>query len=304
MADPQLVVMAAGIGSRYGGLKQIDPVGPSGEIVLDYAIYDAIRAGFKKVVFIIRKDIEEVFREKVGLTIERHIEVEYVFQELDMLPEGFTIPQGRTKPWGTAHAVLCAKDAVTAPCAVINADDFYGSDSYRSLGEYLRSAEDKNGLCDFSMVGFILNNTLTEHGHVARGICTPTPDGYLDHVVERTKLQRFGHGVRFTEDGENWTDIDANSIVSLNFWGLTPSIFPELEARFPVFLEANAENLKAEFFIPTVINDLIQEGKARAKILPTISSWFGVTYQEDKPKLKEEIQKKITTGEYPQNLWS
>lgn len=306
MAEPQLVVMAAGIGSRYGGLKQIDPVGPSGEIVLDYAIYDAIRAGFKKVVFIIRKEIEEAFREKLGNTIEKRIETAYVFQELDNLPVDFAggIPEGRTKPWGTAHAVLCAKDAVTAPCAVINADDFYGPDSFRTLSEYLRKAEDKDSLCDFSMVGFVLNNTLTEHGHVARGICSPTPDGFLENVVERTNIQRFGQAVRFTEDGENWTDIDAGSIVSMNFWGLTPSVFAELETRFTRFLEANGENLKAEFFIPTVINNMIQEGLARVKILPTTDSWFGVTYPQDKPKLKQEIRNKVAAGEYPEKLWN
>ncbi len=303
MADPQLVVMAAGIGSRYGGLKQIDPVGPSGEIVLDYAIYDAIRAGFKKVVFIIRKDIEDVFREKVGETIEKHIEVEYVFQQLDMLPEGFSIPAGRTKPWGTGHAILCAKKAVTAPCAVINADDFYGYDSFRTMGDYLRTAEDKDGVYDYSMVGFVLDNTLTDHGHVARGVCSTNDDNYLTNVVERTKIQRFGQAVRFTEDDENWTELDPASIVSMNFWGLTPSIFAELEARFPAFLESTAKNLKAEFFIPTVINDLVQEGKARVKVLPTIDRWFGVTYQEDKPRLKEEIQKKVSAGEYPESLW-
>ncbi len=304
MAEPQLVVMAAGIGSRYGGLKQIDPVGPSGEIVLDYAIYDAIRAGFKKVVFIIRKEIEDVFREKVGHTIDKQIETAYVFQELDKLPPGFSVPEGRTKPWGTGHAILCAREAVTGPCAVINADDFYGPDSFRVLGEYLRNAQDADGLYDFSMVGFVLNNTLTEHGHVARGICTSNADGYLENVVERTKIQRFGQKVRFTEDDKTWTDINKASTVSMNFWGLTPVIFDELANRFPAFLEANTKNLKAELFIPTIINDLIQEGKARVKILPTTDSWFGVTYQEDKPRLKEEIQNKIATGEYPENLWA
>ena len=303
MSEPQLVVMAAGIGSRYGGLKQIDPVGPAGEIVLDYAIYDAIRAGFEKVVFIIRKDIEDVFREKVGRTIEKQIDVAYAFQELDKLPAGFSVPPAREKPWGTGHAILCAKEAVSAPCAVINADDFYGPDSFRTMGEYLRGAEDKEGLYDFSMVGFVLDNTLTDHGHVARGICTADEAGYLQHIVERTKIQRFGPAVRFSEDDETWTDIDAGSIVSMNFWGLTPSIFVELEARFPAFLQANTENLKAEFFIPTVINDLVQEGRARVKILPTTDSWFGVTYQQDKPRLKQEIGNKVAAGLYPEKLW-
>ena len=296
--------MAAGIGSRYGGLKQIDPVGPAGEIVLDYAIYDAIRAGFGKVIFIIRKDIEDVFREKVGRTIEKQIDVAYVFQELDKLPAGFVVPPARQKPWGTGHAILCAKEAVSAPCAVINADDFYGPDSFKTMGEYLRQARDKDGLYDFSMVGFVLNNTLTDHGHVARGICTADAQGYLRHIVERTKIQRFGQAVRFCQDGETWTDIEPETIVSMNFWGLTPGIFTELEARFPAFLKANIEDDKAEFFIPTVINNLIQEGLARVKILPTTDSWFGVTYQQDKPRLKQEIQNKVNAGLYPEKLWN
>ncbi|MCK5114000.1 MAG: nucleotidyltransferase [Phycisphaerae bacterium] len=302
MAKPQLLVMAAGIGSRYGGLKQIDPVGPSGEIVLDYAVYDAIRAGFGKVIFVIRKEIEDVFREKVGKTIEKHIDTAYAFQDISMVPDDFDIPPERTKPWGTAHALLCAADAVTAPFAAINADDFYGRDSFRVLGEHLSSAEDGETY-DFSSVGFVLSNTLTEHGHVARGICTVNGEGYLDAVVERTKIQQFGDDVKFTEDDENWADIDGESIVSLNMWGFTPVLLDEIRQRFGEFLKSTQGNLKAEYYIPTVVNELIQEGKARVKILPTKSRWYGVTYQPDKQSVKDAIAKMVENGEYPQKLW-
>ena len=295
--------MAAGIGSRYGGLKQIDPVGPNGEIVLDYAVYDAIRAGFGRVVFVIRKDIEEAFREKVGKTIEKHIDTAYVFQDLSMVPADYTIPPDRTKPWGTAHAVLCAADAITAPFAAINADDFYGRDSFRVLGEHLSTAKGGDAY-DFASVGFVLSNTLTEHGHVARGICTLNDDGYLDEVVERTKIQQFNDGVKFTEDEENWIPISGDSIVSLNMWGFTPVMFDELRGRFPVFLKATDGQLKAEFFIPTVVNELVQESKARVKVLPTKSRWYGVTYQGDRDRVKSAIGEMVADGQYPQNLWA
>jgi hypothetical protein len=303
MAKPQLLVMAAGIGSRYGGLKQIDPMGPCGEIVLDYAVYDAIRAGFGKVVFVIRKEIEEAFREKVGKTIEKQIDTEYVFQDLSMVPADYTIPAERTKPWGTAHAVLCAADAITAPFAAINADDFYGKDSFSVLGEHLSSAQDGETY-DFSSVGFVLSNTLTEHGHVARGICTLNDEGYLDEVVERTKIQQFDDGVKFTEDGKTWVPISGDSIVSLNMWGFTPVFFNELKQRFGVFLKAADGQLKAEFFIPTVVNELVQEVKARVKVLPTKSRWYGVTYQDDKDRVKNAIAAMVEDGQYPQNLWA
>ncbi len=302
MSDISLVVMAAGMGSRYGGLKQIDPVGPSGEIVIDYSIYDALAAGFTKVVFIIREDIEEAFREKVGKSIEPRIKTEYVFQKLDNLPAGFEVPADRTKPWGTGHAVLCAKDAVDGPCAVINADDFYGAASFAAMGSYLAKAADTD-VYDYSMVGFVLGNTLTDHGHVARGVCTGDAEDNLSAIVERTKIQRFGEGAKYTEDEENWVDIDTNCIVSMNMWGYTPSIFGELENRFGKFLDANMDNPKSEYFIPTVTNELIQEGKARVKILKTTERWHGVTYQEDKPKVKQAIGDMVAAGRYPQKLW-
>lgn len=303
MVDPQLVVMAAGIGSRYGGLKQIDPVGPSGEIVIDYSIYDAIKAGFKKVVFIIRKDIEDVFREKVGANIENKIETEYVFQELDKLPEGYSVPEGRTKPWGTGHAVLCAKDAITAPFAVINADDFYGRDAFVTLGDYLRSVDPAAEPYPFAMVGYILNNTLSEHGHVARGVCTVGDDGNLESIVERTKIQKFGDVVKFTEDDENWQEISDEATVSMNFWGFTPQYLDELAERFPKFLDEKINEPKSEFFVPEVVNDLIKEKKSQAKMLYCNERWFGVTYQDDKPILKQAIRDKVDQGIYPEKLW-
>lgn len=306
MAKPQLVVMAAGIGSRYGGLKQIDPVGPGGEIIIDYSVYDAIRAGFGRVVFVIRRDIEQAFREKVGCTIESRIETVYVFQELDRLPAGFAPPAGRTKPWGTGHALLCAAEAVAGPCAVINADDFYGAGSFRILADHLRAARDTGGVYDFCMVGFILGNTLTEHGHVARGVCTVSEGGTLRNIVERTRIERDGcGGARFSEDdGNTWTPLDPASIVSMNMWGFTPSIFGELRERFPKFLRENIGNLKAELFIPTVVNELLAERKAVVKVLPTEEKWLGVTYQQDRPAVREAILQKIREGVYPERLWS
>ncbi|MBN1555904.1 MAG: nucleotidyltransferase [Phycisphaerae bacterium] len=305
MANPQLVVMAAGIGSRYGGLKQIDPVGPSGEIIIDYSIYDALRAGFDKVIFIIRQDIEQVFREKVGRTIEKQIDTAYVFQELNQLPEGFILPEGRVKPWGTGHALLSAADAVTAPAAVINADDFYGAGSFQALADHLKTAADADGVYDYSMVGFVLGNTVTEHGHVARGVCNVSADGLLENVVERTRIEKQGAGTRFSEDdGQTWTAIDPNSVVSMNMWGFTPSIMAELKARFPKFLEANIEKPKAEFFIPTVVNELLAEKKAVVKVLPTDEKWLGVTYQQDRPAVQDAIRRKAADGVYPINLWN
>lgn len=304
MANPQLVVMAAGIGSRYGGLKQIDPVGPSGEIIIDYSIYDALRAGFDKVIFIIRRDIEEVFREKVGRVIEKQIDTAYVFQELSDVPDRFVLPAERKKPWGTGHALLSASEAVTAPCAVINADDFYGAGSFRVLADHLQSTDDDGGVYNYGMVGFILGNTLTEHGHVARGVCSVADDGSLMNVVERTRIEKDGPGARFSEDnGQTWQAIDPKSIVSMNMWGFTPSIMAELEERFPKFLEVNIEKSGAEYFIPTVVNELLAENRAVVKVLPTDEKWLGVTYQEDRPAVQAAIGQKVRDGIYPENLW-
>ena len=304
MASLTLVVMAAGIGSRYGGLKQIDPVGPSGEIVVDYSIYDALRAGFDKVVFIIRREIEDAFRRRVDRTIQDRVETDYVLQELDALPEGFHVPPGRTKPWGTAHAILLAKDKVRTPFAAINADDYYGRTAFGSIAAHLRKAADTPAFYDYAMVGYILESTLSDHGHVARGVCTADPEGCLIDICERLMVQRFEDGIKFTENGRDWIDLPADSIVSLNIWGFTPSIFGEIEARFPVFLKANPSSIiKAEFLIPEIVGKLVREKKARVKVLPTHEIWYGVTYPEDRPRVQAAIRELIARGLYPENLW-
>jgi len=304
MANPTLVVMAAGIGNRYGGLKQIDPVGPNGEIIIDYSIYDALNAGFGRVVFVITEDIEEAFREKVGRTIEKRCETTYVFQKIEDVPGGFEVPPGRQKPWGTGHATLSCRNVVHSPFAVINADDFYGRSSYQTLGDYLRSAQDRDGMYDYCMVGYVLKNTLTEHGHVARGVCTVSQDGYLAEIHERRRIERFGEIAKYTEDGENWIEIPKGSVVSMNMWGFTPSLFSELEARFPQFLQKNSDSIqKAEYFLPDVVGDLLKEKRATVKVLATNERWFGVTYQQDKPRVKRAIRDLIRRGVYPEKLW-
>jgi len=305
MPKPTLVVMAAGIGSRYGGLKQLDPVGPNGEVIVDYSIYDALNAGFGKVVFVIKEEIEEPFRERIGRRIEKQCETAYVFQRLDGFTAGFQVPAERKKPWGTAHATLSAGEAVSTPFAVINADDFYGRSAFQSLHDHLRSAQGHTAVHDYCLIGYVLENTLTEHGHVARGVCTVGQDGYLVEIHERTHIAKFGRQVRYTEDGgETWVEIAADTIVSMNTWGFTPDIFVELEARFPRFLRENEGNiLKAEYFLPEVVGELIREGKARVKLLPTDERWFGVTYREDRPMVKRAIRELIRREVYPENLW-
>lgn len=304
MIKPTLVVMAAGMGSRYGGLKQIDPIGPNGEIIIDYSIYDAIKAGFGKVVFIIKKENEEIFRESIGKRAEKLIDTAYVYQRIDDLPTGFGVPHERVKPWGTGHAVMSCRNIVDTPFAVINADDFYGRTSFQVLHDYLVSASDCDGMYQYCMVGFILENTLTEHGHVARGVCTVDSEGYLIDINERTKIKKFGKVTKYTEDDENWVVIPEGSIVSMNTWGFTPSFFKELEARFPQFLESNKDNLlKAEYFLPSVVDSLITEKKAKVKVLPSNERWYGVTYREDKPVVKQAISTLIQQGIYPEKLW-
>lgn len=298
---PTLLVLAAGIGSRYGGLKQIDPVGPSGEIIIDYSIYDAMKAGFGKVVFVIRKDIEKDFRDCIGSRFESKIRTEYVFQELAKLPQGFTLPEGRQKPWGTGHAILMAKNAIHEPFAVINADDFYGRSGYGLLAEAF-SANANSAVPEYYMVGFSLGNTLSEFGHVARGVCKSTPDGTLMEVVERTKIEKTGPGAKFTDENGKTVALSGQEIVSMNMWGFDPSIFPHLEKQFVLFLERKISDPKAEFFIPTVVGDLIASGKARVKVLPSADRWFGVTYREDKPVVVENLKKLIASGVYPQKI--
>ncbi len=304
MASLTLVVMAAGLGSRYGGLKQIDPVGPHGEILLDYSVYDALRAGFDKVAFIIRRDIEAEFRRRVGRRIERRVETAYVFQELDRLPAGFQLPPERRKPWGTGHAILLCREAVTTPFAAINADDLYGRTPYEAMAGYLRGARDGSNGYAYAMAGYILRNTLSEFGHVARAVCRTTADGCLADARELLKIQLFPDGVKHTEDGATWLPLDPESIVSLNFWGFTTSLFDELEARFPRFLEERrADLLKAEFLIPEVVGALVREGKARVAVLPVSEKWHGVTYPEDKPRVQAAVRELIARGIYPDELW-
>lgn len=304
MARTNVVIMAAGIGSRYGGFKQINPITDNGDIIVDYAVYDALRAGFDKVIFIISRAIEESVREKFAKTIEKRVETEYVFQELTDLPDGFTSPSKRSRPWGTGHAVLAARNAVDAPFAVINADDFYGAHSFEVLHDHLKGAVDTDGVYDFSMVGFVLGNTLTEYGHVARGVSSVTSDGFLTEIVERTMLRKFDDVARYSEDnGETWTDVPMDSIVSMNTWGFTASLMDELATRFPIFLGAHLNEPKAEFLLPSVVNELVQEKRAVVKILPTSSKWFGVTYREDMSEVKKAVQKLIADGAYPETLW-
>ena len=304
MVKPTLVIMAAGMGSRYGGLKQIDPVGPNGEIIMDYSIYDALKAGFGKVVFVIKEEFQEVFRERIGYKIENLVNTAYVYQRIDDIPDGLQVPEGRVKPWGTGHAVLSCRNAVDTPFAVINADDFYGSSAFKLLNDYLTSGADAQGRYRYSMAGFILENTLSDHGHVARGVCTVDSEGYLQEIHERTNIKKFEDEAKYSDDGQNWVEIPKNSIVSMNTWGFTPSIFGELEARFSSFFRDNSSNLlKAEYFLPEVVDQLISEGKAKVKVLPSKDRWYGVTYQEDKPLVTKAIRNFIEQGLYPEKLW-
>ncbi len=298
---PTLVVMAAGVGSRYGGLKQIERVGPGGEIMLDYSVYDAIRAGFGKVVFIIRHDIEQDFKSAIGAHFQGRIEVEYVFQELDCLPEGFAVPAGRVKPWGTGHAIMQCQNAVREPFAVINADDFYGAQSYLAIARYLgRLTPSAN---DYALVGFRLFNTLSEHGSVTRGICEVDARSMLVGVKERFKIEKTPEGARYEDEGGQWVKLLGAEIASMNMFGFTPSLFGFLNEKFPLFLKNSSGNLKAEFLIPAIADELIRERRITMRVLDTPEKWFGVTYKEDKEHVARGIRRLIDTGIYPQNLW-
>lgn len=290
--------MAAGMGSRYGGLKQIDPVGPAGETIIDYSIYDALRAGFGKLVFVIRKDIEQAFKETVGARFEKHAPVEYVFQELDKLPAGFTVPEGRTKPWGTTQAVLMAADVIHEPFAVINADDFYGAESYRVLAEHLQS-----GSPDYAMVGFVLRNTLSDFGSVARGVCRVNAENYLERIEELTNIERDGEHAKNTDAAGHVTKLTGDEPVSMNFWGFTPEIFPQLREVFDGFLKRSGKELKTESYVPAAVGELITAGKARVKVLRSGDPWFGVTYREDRPRVVDSISKLVDADKYPAALW-
>lgn len=304
MKKPILVVMAAGMGSRYGGLKQIDPVGKNGEIIMDFSIYDAMRAGFSKVIFIIKEERLQDFKEVVGDRVSRYIPVEYAFQKLDDLPEGFSVPEGREKPWGTGHAVLAARDLIDAPFAVINADDFYGGEAFREIGAFLETAED-GGKAHWAMVGYQLQNTLTENGHVARGVCVEK-DGILETVVERTRIEKRADGPAYTEDGgETWHLLPADATVSMNLWGFTPGFVEDLKRDFRAFLENDVPKnpMKAEYFLPFVVNDQIRAGKADVRVLKSADKWYGVTYKEDKPVVMRALADMMASGVYPDPLW-
>ena len=300
---PVLVVMAAGMGSRYGGLKQIDPVGSKGEAILDYSIYDAHQAGFDTVVIIIKEAIKKDFMETVGARLKNApVEIRYAYQELSCLPEGYSIPEGRTKPFGTGHAVLCATEAIDgAPFAVINADDYYGKSAFQLIYNKLSTATDPYGYC---MVGYELSKTVTENGSVARGICAMDDNGNLTEVVERTRIEQFEDGIRY-EDGDKWVDVADNTIVSMNMWGFMPSFLDEINARFPIFLETTlkANPLKGEYFLPLPVSQLIEEGKASVKVLTSADRWYGVTYAADKPVVMAALRGMSEAGLYPDGLW-
>ena len=300
MKEPTLVILAAGMGSRFGGLKQITAVDPFGHAIIDFSLYDAYQAGFRKVAFIIKHEIEEDFKAAVGRRMEKYFDVKYVYQQIDMLPKGYSVPAGRAKPWGTAHAVLCAKGIVDGPFAVINADDFYGRGAYETIFRFLSQDRPEN---EHAMVAYLLRNTVTENGTVARGICT-VKDGLLTDVVERTKIAKRGEDGAYTEDGETWVPLSGESRVSMNFWGFGPAFMEQLSRRFPAWLDENLPKNpeKAEYFLPFVVNALIQEGEGSVQVLPCQESWHGITYREDMQSLVSAIEEMRAQGRYPEKL--
>lgn len=305
MDKPVLVIMAAGMGSRYGGLKQIDPVDDEGHIIMDFSMYDARKAGFEKVVFIIKKENEKDFKEAVGDRISKYMEVTYVFQEIDNIPDGYAVPKGRVKPWGTGHAILCCSEAVSGPFAVINADDYYGAEAFKLIYDYLAAHADDDKY-RYTMVGYKLGNTVTDNGHVARGICEMNERGELVAIHERTRIEKRDGGIAYTEDdGATWVAVPEDTIVSMNMWGFTRSILGELKDRFPAFLDKGiTENpMKCEYFLPAVVSDLLEEDRAAAAVLTSADKWYGVTYKEDKPVVVAAIRKMKDEGLYPKNLW-
>ena len=305
MKKPVLVIMAAGMGSRYGGLKQLDPVDNDGHIIMDFSIYDAKRAGFEKVVFIIKEEIDKEFKERIGDRLSRIMDVEYVYQKLDNLPEGYEVPEGRVKPFGTGHAILSCLETVDGPFAVINADDYYGAHAFQVIYDYLANTEDDDKY-RYAMVGYHLKNTLTENGSVSRGICVTDAEGHLDGITERTYIVKTENGTAYSEDeGKTFTDVDSDSIVSLNMFGFTASMLKELNDRFPAFLDKGLKEnpLKCEYFLPAVVSTLIGEDKATVKVLESTDKWYGITYKEDKPGIVAAIQGMKDNGLYPQHLW-
>lgn len=299
--EPELIIMAAGMGSRYGGLKQLDKIGPNGEIILELSVFAAMKAGFKRVSFIIREEIEKEFRELIGNKISENMEVNYIYQAMDFLPKGFSIDEARVKPLGTAHALYCAKDTVQAPFAVINADDYYGTEAFKLIFDFLKENTLDN---NHAMVGYKLKNTLSENGHVARGICT-VENNLLVDVVERTKIIKGENTALYTEDDNSWEKLSLDAIVSMNMWGFMPSIFQNIEVDFKSFLSKELVDnpLKAEFYIPKIVNNLLMNKKAQVKVMLSTEKWYGVTYKEDKENVRSAIAKLVNKGVYPKNLW-
>lgn len=302
-AGPQLVVMAAGMGSRFGGPKQLEPLGPAGETIPEYSAFDAMRHGFAEIVFIVREEIEDAFRSIVGRNVEPRIATRYVRQSLDDLPPGFEPPRDRDKPWGTAHALWSCRNVLDRPFAVINADDFYGPSAFQVLGDFLQTVREKEGVHEYGLVGYILGNTLSEHGHVSRGVCELASDGTLREIHERVKIQRFEHTIRHTEDGRTWIDLPADSVVSMNMWGFTPAVFEELETGFVEFLKGRGSDPKAEYFLPERVGELVDAGGTRVKVLRTDERWFGITYKKDKPFVERAVHDLVEQGVYPPSLW-
>ena len=300
MRSPTLVILAAGMGSRFGGLKQIRPVDERGHAIIDYSLFDAYRAGFRRVVFIIKHEIEADFKAAVGARMEKYFDVKYVFQQLDMLPEGYAVPEGRVKPWGTGHAVLCCKDAVDGPFAVINADDFYGPGAYKAIYDFLAQDRPES---EHAMVAYLLRNTVTENGYVARGVCQ-VEDGLLTGVTERTHIEKRGGDAAYTDDGETWHPLPGDVPVSMNFWGFSPAMLRELEARFPAWLDASLKTnpLKGEYFLPSVANAVIEEGLGTVRVLPCREQWYGMTYKEDLPGVAAALKSMCENGIYPEKL--
>lgn len=305
MNKPVLVIMAAGMGSRYGGLKQIDPVDSDGHIIMDFSMYDAKQAGFEKVIFIIKKEDEADFREAVGDRMAKYMDVSYAYQELAGIPAGYEVPEGRVKPWGTAHAVLSCISLIDGPFAVINADDYYGQEAFQLIYDYLASHQDDNKY-RYTMVGYHLGNTVTDNGHVARGVCDMNEEGELIAINERTRIEKRDGGIAFTEDdAETWNFVPADTTVSMNMWGFTKSILKEIEEGFPAFLDKGLKEnpMKCEYFLPTVVSNLLGEDRATVAVLKSADKWYGMTYKEDKPVVMEAIQKMKDEGRYPQHLW-
>ncbi len=303
MKKPVLVVMAAGMGSRYGSLKQIDPVGNHGQLIIDYSIYDAVRAGFEKVVFIIKRENDADFRAAIGERLAGHVQVEYAYQDLTDLPEGFSVPQGRVKPWGTTHAVLAARDILDGPFAVVNADDYYGPEAFRLIYDYLTAHAEGD---EYAMVSYLLGNTVTENGSVTRGICQTSEDGYLSAIVEQTGIEKDGDGGRFTADGKTYTRLPGSTVVSMNFWGFTGGFIDHAKRLFPQFLAHTMQTdaMKGEFYLPAAVGQLLEEKTARVRVLKSSDQWFGVTYQEDKPMVAQSIARLTAQGLYPDDLWN